>query len=416
MPNVHKLLQKNAIEYEDITAGEFKRTVSVLGEITPAGREHFRGKLDAIHAAFKAHVADAGLKADIAQRGDRRYLAGERRPRRSVSSTRSRPATSFSFAPATPLASTRSSGRRERRRCSSLWAGSARQLGRRWTSRSRRFREARADPRSGLEPTGDAAGRAVSLRRGAETEPLVSRPGRRRIGLTGACLARREGELCDQMRTARWAIFAVLCASSLAFAPLSPRAEDAPSVGHGCPDQPEQHRADDRHGAASGRQSVRRTAQRQTASEHALGCRGHRALQAAVEYEFGIPAPLLGTSKQNGRPDRQADPRPAQPQKAITAPRFIRRLFSPAPPRRHDPRPKLHSRCSCTGTWQAIESSVSCTRSPTTKQYAQPVRDGKPLLAYTNLPRYGPDKTMNYRRTPARPDHPRSWKTRLTLS
>ncbi len=65
VPNVHKLLQKNAIEYEDITAGEFKRTVSVLGEITPAGREHFRGKLDAIHAAFKAHVAERRPTADI---------------------------------------------------------------------------------------------------------------------------------------------------------------------------------------------------------------------------------------------------------------------------------------------------------------------------------------------------------------
>ncbi len=67
IPNVHKLLQKNAIDYEDITAGEFKRTVSVLGEITPAGREHFRGKLDAIHAAFKAHVAERRPAADIAR-------------------------------------------------------------------------------------------------------------------------------------------------------------------------------------------------------------------------------------------------------------------------------------------------------------------------------------------------------------
>ena len=67
VPNVHKLLQKNAIDYEDITAGEYKRTVSVLGEITPAGREHFRGKLDAIHAAFKAHVAERRPTVDIAR-------------------------------------------------------------------------------------------------------------------------------------------------------------------------------------------------------------------------------------------------------------------------------------------------------------------------------------------------------------
>ena len=57
VPNLHRLLKKNEIDFEEITAGEFKRTVSVLGEITPAGREHFREKLDTTHEAFKAHVA-----------------------------------------------------------------------------------------------------------------------------------------------------------------------------------------------------------------------------------------------------------------------------------------------------------------------------------------------------------------------
>ncbi len=70
VPNLHKLLQKNEIDYENITSGEFKRTVSVLGEITPAGREHFRGKLDAIHAAFKAHVAERRPTADVARVAD----------------------------------------------------------------------------------------------------------------------------------------------------------------------------------------------------------------------------------------------------------------------------------------------------------------------------------------------------------
>jgi serine protease SohB len=65
VPNLHRLLQKNEIEYEDITAGEYKRTVSVLGEITPAGREHFQSKLDTIHEAFKAHVAEHRPNADI---------------------------------------------------------------------------------------------------------------------------------------------------------------------------------------------------------------------------------------------------------------------------------------------------------------------------------------------------------------
>jgi serine protease SohB len=50
-----------------MTAGEWKRSISVLGEITPAGREHFRGKLDATHEAFKAHVQQCRPNVDIAK-------------------------------------------------------------------------------------------------------------------------------------------------------------------------------------------------------------------------------------------------------------------------------------------------------------------------------------------------------------
>ena len=41
VPNLHRLLKKNEIDFEEITAGEFKRTVSVLGEITPGGPRTF---------------------------------------------------------------------------------------------------------------------------------------------------------------------------------------------------------------------------------------------------------------------------------------------------------------------------------------------------------------------------------------
>ena len=41
VPNLHRLLKKNEIDFEEMTAGEFKRTVSVLGEITPAGARAF---------------------------------------------------------------------------------------------------------------------------------------------------------------------------------------------------------------------------------------------------------------------------------------------------------------------------------------------------------------------------------------
>ena len=41
VPNLHRLLKKNEIDFEEMTAGEFKRSVSVLGEITPAGARAF---------------------------------------------------------------------------------------------------------------------------------------------------------------------------------------------------------------------------------------------------------------------------------------------------------------------------------------------------------------------------------------
>src|SRR5271155_4836736 len=66
-PNLHRLLKKNDIDFEEMTAGEFKRSVSMLGEITPAGREHFRGKLDDTHEAFKAFVQQCRPKLDIDQ-------------------------------------------------------------------------------------------------------------------------------------------------------------------------------------------------------------------------------------------------------------------------------------------------------------------------------------------------------------
>jgi serine protease SohB len=66
-PNLHRLLKKNDIDYEELTAGEFKRSISMLGEITPAGREHFIGKIEDIHTAFKNLIAERRPAADLAK-------------------------------------------------------------------------------------------------------------------------------------------------------------------------------------------------------------------------------------------------------------------------------------------------------------------------------------------------------------
>jgi serine protease SohB len=65
VPNFHKVLRKHDVEYKEYTAGEFKRTVSILGEITPKGEEKFREQLEATHILFKNWVKEHRPQLDI---------------------------------------------------------------------------------------------------------------------------------------------------------------------------------------------------------------------------------------------------------------------------------------------------------------------------------------------------------------
>ncbi len=57
VPNLHRLLKKHDVDYQEYTAGEYKRTVSILGEITPQGEQKFKEQLEATHILFKEHVS-----------------------------------------------------------------------------------------------------------------------------------------------------------------------------------------------------------------------------------------------------------------------------------------------------------------------------------------------------------------------
>ncbi|WP_277963618.1 protease SohB [Pseudomonas sp. RIT-To-2] len=57
LPNVNKLLKKHDIDFEVLTAGEYKRTLTVFGENTEKGREKFQEDLDVTHQLFKNFVA-----------------------------------------------------------------------------------------------------------------------------------------------------------------------------------------------------------------------------------------------------------------------------------------------------------------------------------------------------------------------
>lgn len=65
LPNVHRLLKRHDIDVELHTAGEFKRTLTVMGENTPEGREKFQADLEHIHTLFKQHVAERRPHLDI---------------------------------------------------------------------------------------------------------------------------------------------------------------------------------------------------------------------------------------------------------------------------------------------------------------------------------------------------------------
>lgn len=55
-PNFNRLLKKHDIDFEQFTAGEYKRTVTVFGDNTDNVRNKFREELEEVHGLFKEFV------------------------------------------------------------------------------------------------------------------------------------------------------------------------------------------------------------------------------------------------------------------------------------------------------------------------------------------------------------------------
>lgn len=56
VPNFNKVLKKHDIDFREITAGEFKRTITFFGEITDSGVQKFRQQIEDTHRLFKEFV------------------------------------------------------------------------------------------------------------------------------------------------------------------------------------------------------------------------------------------------------------------------------------------------------------------------------------------------------------------------
>lgn len=77
VPNFNRFLKKNDVDFKEYTAGEFKRTVTLFGEITPKGEEKFREQLEQTHVLFKSFVQQYRPQIDLMKVATGEYWYGQ---------------------------------------------------------------------------------------------------------------------------------------------------------------------------------------------------------------------------------------------------------------------------------------------------------------------------------------------------
>lgn len=65
MPNFNRLLESKGVEFEQIHAGRYKRTLTMFGKNTDEGREKQKEELEEIHGLFKRQIAEYRPQVDI---------------------------------------------------------------------------------------------------------------------------------------------------------------------------------------------------------------------------------------------------------------------------------------------------------------------------------------------------------------
>jgi serine protease SohB len=65
LPNFSRVLKDKHIEFEQLTAGDYKRTLTVFGENTDAGREKLQHEIEDIHQLFKNLIKENREQLDI---------------------------------------------------------------------------------------------------------------------------------------------------------------------------------------------------------------------------------------------------------------------------------------------------------------------------------------------------------------
>ena len=76
LPNFNKLLREHNIEFEQITAGKHKRTLTMFGENDDQGRQKFQEEIEAVHQLFKDFVRQNRAELDVEKVATGEYWHG----------------------------------------------------------------------------------------------------------------------------------------------------------------------------------------------------------------------------------------------------------------------------------------------------------------------------------------------------
>lgn len=65
LPNFHRLLEDKGVDFEQVTAGRYKRTLTVFGKNTDEGRAKLQEEIEDIHELFKNQIREHRPQVDI---------------------------------------------------------------------------------------------------------------------------------------------------------------------------------------------------------------------------------------------------------------------------------------------------------------------------------------------------------------
>jgi serine protease SohB len=65
LPNFHRLLEEKGVDFEQLTAGRYKRTLTMFGKNTEEGREKLQQEIEDVHELFKHQIREHRPQVDV---------------------------------------------------------------------------------------------------------------------------------------------------------------------------------------------------------------------------------------------------------------------------------------------------------------------------------------------------------------